>query len=58
MAGSQNRSPVPARWRIVFATVLVLAFMFGGLLATLPDQKRFEQFEASLPTSSGNEVRR
>ena len=33
-------------------------FMFGGLLATLPDQKRFEQFEASLPTSSGNEVRR
>ena len=32
MAGPQNRSPVPARWRIVFATVLVLAFMFGGLL--------------------------
>lgn len=26
-------------------------FMFGGLLATLPDQKRFEQFEASLPSS-------
>jgi hypothetical protein len=32
MAGPQNRSPVPARWRILFATVLVLAFMFGGLL--------------------------
>jgi len=33
-------------------------FMFGGLLATLPDQKRFEEFEASLPTSSGNEAHR
>ena len=33
-------------------------FMFGGLLATLPDQKRFEEFEASLPSSSGNEVHR
>ena len=37
MAGSQNRSPVPARWRIVFATVLVLAFMFGGLLFVRKD---------------------
>ena len=33
-------------------------WMFGGLLAILPDQKRFEEFEASLPTSSGNEARR
>ena len=32
MAGSQKRSPVPAYWRILFATALVLAFMFGGLL--------------------------
>ena len=31
-------------------------FMFGGLLATLPDQKRFEKFEASLPSPSKNEV--
>jgi len=30
--------------------------MFGGLLATLPDLKRFEQFEASLSLSSGNET--
>ncbi|MBR2964864.1 MAG: hypothetical protein IKC53_11760 [Lentisphaeria bacterium] len=37
MAGSQNRSPVPAHWRIVFATVLVLAFMFGGLLFVRKD---------------------
>ena len=32
MAGSQNRSPVPAYWRILFAIALVLAFLFGGLL--------------------------
>ncbi len=31
-------------------------FMFGGLLVTLPDQKQFEEFEASLPTSSGDEA--
>ena len=24
------------------------AFMFGGLLATLPDQERFDDFEKSL----------
>ena len=33
-------------------------FMFGGLLATLPDQKRFEKFEVSLPTASGDAVHR
>ena len=33
-------------------------FMFGGLLTTLPDQKRFEQFEASLSLSSGDEAHR
>ncbi len=32
MADLQSRKPVQARWRIAFATVLVLAFMFGGLL--------------------------
>lgn len=37
MAGSQNRSPVPAHWRILFATALVLAFMFGGLLFVRKD---------------------
>ena len=31
-------------------------FMFSGLLATLPDQKQFELFEASLPASSRNEA--
>ena len=30
-------SPVPARWRILFATALVLAFMFGGLLFVRKD---------------------
>lgn len=33
-------------------------FMFGGLLTSLPDQKRFEQFEASLSLSSGDEAHR
>ena len=37
MAGLQNRKPVQARWRILFATVLVLAFLCGGLLFVRKD---------------------
>ena len=37
MAGTQNRSPVPARWRIVFAVALILAFLCGGLLFSRKD---------------------
>ena len=33
-------------------------FMFGGLLATLPDQKQLEKFKASLTTFSGNEAQK
>jgi len=28
------------------------AFMFGGLLAALPDERRFEAFERSLPAAA------
>jgi len=37
MVDLQNRKPVQARWRILFATVLVLAFIFGGLLFVRKD---------------------
>ena len=37
MAGLQNRKPVQARWRIMFATALVLAFLCGGLLFARKD---------------------
>ena len=37
MADYRTQTPVPARWRILFATALVLAFMFGGLLFVRKD---------------------
>ena len=37
MADFRAQTPVPSRWRILFATALVLAFMFGGLLFVRKD---------------------
>lgn len=37
MVDLQNRKPVQARWRILFAIALVLAFLFGGLLFSRKD---------------------
>lgn len=37
MAEFRAQTPVPARWRIVFAAALVLAFLCGGLLLSRKD---------------------
>ena len=47
MAGLPNRSPVPARWRILFAILLVLAFWGAGWIL-------WKDAPASVPDSAGN----